>query len=105
MKSVISVAAAVAASLAMLPAVASAQSANGYYSATPVSAPANDSLVTRNVIWRCGGGTCVAAKGTARDAIMCQLLAREVGVLTEFKVEGEAFDAEALERCNARARS
>ena len=55
-------AAAAAATLALVPAAGIAQGApNGYYSATPVSAPAKTSLVTRSTLWKCGAGTCTAA--------------------------------------------
>lgn len=105
MTRILSAAAFVAVSLALTPSVTSAQSNDGYYSATPVAAPSDESYVTRTLVWRCSEGECVAPKGTARDAIVCQLIAREVGVLSTFTAAGEAFDAEDMERCNARARS
>ncbi len=75
-----------------------------YYAATPVSAPAEDRLVTRNTVWNCGGGTCTAAKSGTRDALLCELVVREVGALQAFRANGSTFDAEALARCNARAK-
>lgn len=87
--------------LAATPAMAQA---NGYYSATLAQPAAKSSLVTRNTIWKCDGATCVAAKNGARPQIMCELVAREAGALQAFVVEGNAFDAAALEKCNARAR-
>lgn len=100
----LAVAAAAAATLALTPAAGIAQTSNGYYTAVAVTAPAKNSIVTRSTVWRCGEGTCVAAKATSRDAIMCELVAREVGKLSSFAVKGEAFDADALEKCNARAK-
>lgn len=97
-------AAAAAATLALVPAAGIAQGgANGYYAATPVAAPTKASLVTRSTIWKCDGGTCVAAKANARDGIMCELLAREIGKLSAFRANGADFDATALEKCNAKA--
>jgi hypothetical protein len=87
--------------LAATPAVAQA---NGYYSATLAQPAEKTSLVTRNTIWKCNGTTCVAPKNGARPQIMCELVAREAGALQAFTVEGDAFDAAALEKCNARAR-
>ena len=98
------VAAAAAATLALAPATGFAQTGRGYYSATPASAPAKNSLVTRATVWKCGAGSCVAAKANARDNIMCELVAREVGALTAFRANGTEFDADALAKCNAKAR-
>ncbi|WP_315762273.1 CC_3452 family protein [Sphingomonas sp. Y38-1Y] len=91
-----------AASLAL---VATPALAESYYAAVPTNAPAKASIVTRSTIWKCNAGTCAAAKAGSRDAIMCELLVREVGPLQRFAVEGAEFDAAALEKCNARARS
>lgn len=99
----LSVAAVAAAALSFTPA-AGAQTARGYYAATPVAAPAKASVVTRSTIWKCGEGVCTASKATSRDAIMCELVAGEVGKLASFRANGEDFDAAALEKCNARAR-
>ncbi len=97
-------AAAAAATLALVPAAGIAQGApNGYYAATPVAAPAKTSLVTRSTLWKCGAGTCTAAKANARDGIVCELVAREVGKLSAFRANGADFDADALEKCNAKA--
>ncbi|MBB4100972.1 CC_3452 family protein [Sphingomonas kyeonggiensis] len=97
-------AAAAAATLALVPAAGIAQGApNGYYAATPVTAPAKASLVTRSTLWKCGAGTCTAAKANARDGIVCELVAREVGKLSAFRANGTEFDTAALEKCNAKA--
>ena len=80
------VAAAAAATLALTPAAGFAQTSRGYYAATPVTAPAKASIVTRSTVWRCGDGTCTASKATSRDAIMCELLAREIGQLFDDRV-------------------
>ncbi|MFZ5748310.1 MAG: CC_3452 family protein [Pseudomonadota bacterium] len=100
----VSTTAAVALSLAFLPFSVSAQGPSGYYTATPVTAPAKASLVTRTTVWKCGEGVCAAAKSSSRDAVMCELLAREIGKLSAFTVAGAAFDDEALAKCNAKAR-
>jgi len=98
------VAATAAAMLALAPAAAFAQGGRGYYAATPVTAPEKASLVTRSTVWKCGEGVCVAAKANARDNIMCELLARQVGQLSAFRANGTEFDADALAKCNAKAR-
>ena len=100
----LTVAAAAAAALALAPTAGMAQTARGYYAATPATAPAKASLVTRSTVWKCTGGTCTAAKATSRDAIVCELVAREVGQLTTFRANGTEFDADALAKCNTKAR-
>lgn len=99
----LSVAAVAAAALSLAPA-ATAQTARGYYAATPLAAPAKSNVVTRTTVWKCGEGVCTASKATSRDAIMCELVAGEVGKLSAFRANGQEFDAASLEKCNARAR-
>ena len=100
----LSVAAVAAATLALTPAASLAQTGRGYYAATPVAAPDKATLVTRTTVWKCGEGVCTASKATSRDAIMCELVAGEVGKLASFRANGSDFDTAALEKCNARAR-
>lgn len=80
-----------------------AQTARGY-AATPASAPAKPSFVTRSTVWKCGAGICVAARADSRDTIVCELAARELGTLAAFRANGADFDAAALAKCNAKAR-
>ncbi len=101
----LTVAAAAAATLALTPATGFAQNVHGYYSATPATAAAKDSFITRTTIWHCGGGTCTAGKAaSSRDSIMCELVAQQLGTLTSFTANGTTFDADALGKCNARAK-
>lgn len=76
----------------------------GYYTATLAAAPEKTKLVTRSTIWTCTGTTCTAPKAGSRDAIMCELVVRQTGALTGFTANGNAFDAEALSKCNSRAK-
>jgi hypothetical protein len=82
------------------PAVAQAP----YYSAEPAAAPAEARLVVRDSVWRCSAGQCVAGRSPTRHALVCAGLARTVGELRRFAVEGREFDAEQLASCNRRAR-
>ena len=69
------------------------------------SAPAQERFVARDSIWRCAGTNCVSTNRTStRPAIACAALARQVGALKSFSVDGRAFGAEQLQACNARAR-
>lgn len=89
-------------SLAMLstPALAAAPA----YHADPLVKPAEDRVLARGSVWRCGDDGCVTSGATSRAAVMCTLLVREVGALRSFSADGRAFAAEALQSCNERAR-
>ncbi|HVJ00309.1 MAG TPA: hypothetical protein VM657_14725 [Sphingomonas sp.] len=76
----------------------------GYYVATAAAAPAKASFVTRSTAWSCDGAVCTAARAPERDAFVCQRVAGNVGSLAAFTAGGEAFDAEALAKCNVKAK-
>ena len=77
-------------------------STGGYYAATPVVPPTTSKLVVRDTLWKCGASGCAAtAKSNSRSAIVCQLIAQEVGTLAAFRAGTETFDADALAKCNA----
>ena len=48
------------------------------------------------------GRVCDCTQATSRPAIVCARLAKEVGPLNAFAVEGRAFEAEELARCNGK---
>ena len=77
--------------------------ATSHYQAEPAAKPAETRIVLRDTIWKCGDTGCVAGKSDSRPAIVCAVLAREVGTLNRFVVKGEPLPAEQLEKCNARA--
>ncbi len=76
----------------------------GHYVAVPVAAPAKSTLVTNSTPWALQGNAYVAARAPERDAVLCDLVARKAGALASFTVAGRAYDAEALAKCNARAK-
>ena len=70
--------------------------------ASPVGQP---KLVSSGRLWTCGGLSCVAdGAADSPPRHICSRLARELGVVTSFAVRGEAFDADALAACNAKAK-
>ena len=71
-----------------------------YYVATLASATDDNRAVAGGVAWNCKGTTCVANKGNSRPSRICRGLAREMGEIAEFKVEGEAIAEDKLARCN-----
>lgn len=81
-----------------------AQARGGYYSAVPAKTSAKASFVTRSAIWKCQEGGCTAPRAEMRDAVMCELVAREIGTLSAFRAGETEFSADALAKCNAKAR-
>lgn len=77
-----------------------AQNTGPYYTAT-LAQPAEDNrTVAGGVAWVCEGTTCVANRGTSRPSRICRGLARDMGEITAFKVEGEELAEDRLARCN-----
>jgi hypothetical protein len=75
------------------------------FQAQTTTAPSPAPFVARDSIWRCAGTQCVSTNRTStRAAIVCAALARQVGALRGFAVDGRPFDARQLESCNGRAR-
>jgi hypothetical protein len=69
--------------------------------AQPV-APAR--IVSSDRLWSCADTTCVSGGRTdSPPQHICSRLARTIGVLASFAVREQAFDAAALEACNAKA--
>ena len=89
-----------AATTAISPAVA----AGSYYRAELATPPSADQMVVRGLIWKCAAGGCVAGRSNSRAVIDCSALAREVGTLRSFTVEGRSLAPDQLQKCNARAR-
>jgi hypothetical protein len=75
-----------------------------FYVAKPAEPPAKPTMVTRSTLWRLQNGAYVAAQASERHTIVCQLVAKNVGRLESFSVAGTAYTAEALDKCNAKAK-
>ena len=98
------IASAIIASAALLGAAgASAQSAQGYYVATPAAQPAKTRILTRSTPWAFQNGAFVANRAAERDTVLCQLVAREARGLSAFSAGGKPYDADQLSKCNAKA--
>ena len=86
-------------------ALATAASAQtGYYVAVPVAQPTAPSLVTHLTTWHAEGTAYVAPRSADRHQLLCRQVAGQIGQLGSFSVRGEAYDADALAQCNARAK-
>ena len=86
------------------PVPASASAAAPHYQAELAAPAGADRVVARRLVWHCAATACVAAKSNSRPAIECAALAKKAGPLRSFVAAGEALNAAALEKCNARAR-
>lgn len=93
--------------VAVLVAAASPAPAQGqaHYVAVPAAEASKSSVITRSTPWSLRGGSYVAARAPERDLVLCQLLARDVGALKSFSAGGTELDADALAKCNSRAKA
>ena len=84
--------------------LAAAPAAASTYSAQ-LAAPTAGRVVARDIAWNCTGSACVGATQESRPAVLCQALAKRAGRVERFAVDGRAFSAAELERCNAVAKT
>ena len=73
------------------------------YSAT-LSAPASQRIIARDIVWSCGPAACQGSSEESRPVVLCQSLAKRGGHVDSFLVDGRAFSAPELDRCNAAAK-
>lgn len=76
----------------------------GDYGATP-SGAASGRVITKSASWTCGATGCVARTEASRPLVICQGLAKQVGILSNFSVDGRALGADDLAKCNALAKA
>jgi hypothetical protein len=87
-----------------LAAAVAAPAAAANYSAK-LANPTSGRLVARDVNWTCGTDGCQGATLESRPAVLCQALAKRAGKLEAFFVDGRAFSAAELDKCNAAAKA
>ncbi len=85
-------------------ALTAAPAAAATYSAQ-LSAPATQRIIARDIVWNCGPAACQGASEDSRPAVLCQSLAKRAGRVESFIVDGRAFAAADLDRCNAVAKA
>lgn len=76
----------------------------GYRLVPATAFSAANTVVARDVLWKCAGEACVATKATSRPEIVCASAAREIGKISAFSANGKDFSAEQLAKCNEKAR-
>ncbi|MFM9978393.1 MAG: CC_3452 family protein [Sphingomonadaceae bacterium] len=62
-------------------------------------------IVVGDVLWACSGAACTTARITARPAIACAQVVKQIGAVSSFAVGETALNAEDLAKCNARAKA
>jgi len=88
--------------LAVAAAPAVAVAAN--YSAT-LTNPTTGRFIARDISWNCGPAAFQGATEESRPAVLCQSLTKLAGRVESFLVDGRAFTAAELDRCNAMAKA
>jgi hypothetical protein len=81
----------------LLPAAAAAAT----YSAKPVATGAPTRIIARDISWKCGPAACQGSTEYGRPVVLCQALARQVGRIESFIVDGQALPTAALDKCNS----
>lgn len=105
LRSLVAVAAVVASGLMLAVSTTPALAGAPAYRLAPVAAvTAADTVVVRDVLWKCNDSGCVAKAATSRPAIVCATAARKIGKLASFTANGKEFTAEELAACNAKAK-
>ena len=84
--------------------VAAAPAAAANYTAKP-AAQAPDKVVGREMVWKCGADACTGNTAESRPLVLCQSLAKKTGRIESFLVDGRAFSAAELDRCNSAAKA
>ena len=74
------------------------------YSAKP-AVPVSERFIARDITWTCGPAACQGATAESRPAVLCQSLAKRAGRIESFVVDGRAFSAAELDKCNTAAKT
>ena len=83
---------------------AAAPAAAATYSAKP-AAPTSARFIARDITWACGPAACQGSTDESRPAVLCQALAKRAGRIDSFLVDGRAFTAAELDKCNTAAKA
>ena len=77
-----------------------APAAAGTYSATPQNPAKVGTVVTRDLAWTQKNGVFVGRTDQSRPIVLCQALAKKVGPLSRFAVDGRPLTGAELAKCN-----
>ncbi|MEO7564224.1 MAG: hypothetical protein ABIR63_03820 [Sphingomicrobium sp.] len=77
----------------------SASATASSYSAS-LATPATARIIGRDIVWNCGPAACQGATDNGRPVVLCQSLAKRVGRIESFTIDGRALSAARLAECN-----
>ena len=81
-----------------------APAAAASYSAKLVT-PTTQRFIARDISWACGSAACQGSTQESRPLVLCQSLTKRAGKVESFLVDGRAFTAAELDKCNASAKT
>ena len=84
-------------------AIAAAPAGAANYSAK-LASPASGRIIAREINWACGADGCQGATAESRPSVLCQALAKQVGHVDSFLVDGRPFTEAELGKCNIAAK-
>ena len=70
-----------------------------------LAVPTSERFIARDIVWACGADACQGSTQESRPAVLCQSLAKRAGKVDSFLVDGRAFTAAELDKCNASAKT
>ncbi len=83
-----------------------AQAASKGYAAQLATAGTAAKMVANDTLWKCNGADCRSmSQSGSRAEIICAAFVKKAGRVTSFSVNGTAFDAAKLEKCNVKAKA
>jgi hypothetical protein len=85
-------------------ALTGAPAAAASYSAA-LGTPTSARFITPDITWNCGPAACQGATEESRPIVLCQSLAKRVGRIDSFLVDGRALGESDLASCNASAKA
>ena len=89
--------------LALIAATAAPASAASY--AARLASPTSGHLIAPDMSWDCGPDGCQGSTVESRPMVLCESLAKRVGKIEGFMVEGRSFTEAELETCNGAIRA
>jgi hypothetical protein len=69
-----------------------------------LAAPVSQRVIAPDIVWMCGADACQGSTAESRPIVLCESLAKRAGRVNGFLVDGRAFTASELDRCNAAAK-
>ena len=69
-----------------------------------LAVPTTQRIIAGDSSWSCGADACQGSTLESRPIVLCESLAKRAGKVDSFIVDGRAFAASDLDKCNAAAK-